>query len=314
MSAPRGFYDVKLKSGTKTHSAISNVTQKALDSKKPYSRVIFFIHGFPDNYTSFNEVIPIVKSEFKTENALILSPMLRGYEKSSFYDNDLDYKTGDVASDIYNFVHELGLEKGPVHLVGHDWGAIVSFKAASLYPDLITSIVTLAIPYVSNLHLWDFMFRFPEQLYYSSYFFTMQRKSRYKRFYETGEDSYLNELWNYWSPNYKYSAKDIDSVRQTLLADDAIDHCTAYYRCLFDPRAIKHVKWKVDFDKVPTLLLGGETDGCMTAKMYEYERYKLANFDKVDVRILSRVGHFLHREDPEKVADLVIDFIRKYSE
>lgn len=314
-SIPRGFYPVKLKSGSKVHSTISNVNQATLDAKGSYSKVIFFIHGFPDNNTSFNGVLPIVKSEFKGEKVLMLAPLLRGYEKSSFHDSDSDYSTKQVAQDIFNFIEELQVENASIHLVGHDWGAITAFKAASIRPELFSSIITLAIPYLSNVHAWDFLWRFPEQIYLSSYFLTMQRKQWYSKFYQTsGDDSYLNQLWNYWAPNYKYTSKEIESVRSTLLADNAIDHCTAYYRCLFNPKLLRETKWYVDFDKVPTLLLGGRTDGCMSDKIYEFERYKLAKYDKVDVRILSNVGHFLHREDPAKVADLIIDFIHKYSE
>lgn len=310
--APRGFHDVKLKSGTKTHSAFSNVNQATLSSKK-FSRVIFFLHGFPDNYTSFNGVMPIVKSEFKTENVLLLAPAMRGYEKSSHHDNEGAYRTSEVAKDVYNFVHELGLEKLPVHLVGHDWGAIIAFKTASLYPDLITSIITLAIPYLSNLHAWDYLWYAPEQIYLSSYFLTMQRKLRYGKLYEKGNDnSYLNYLWEYWSPNFDYPKKEIESVRSTLLADDSIEHATAYYRCLFTPSYIKDVKWYVDFNKVSALIMGGATDGCMSPKLFELEKRRLAKFDTVEVELVPKVGHFLQREDPIKVAGLVIDFLHKY--
>lgn len=306
---------VKLRSDSKYHTALSNYTQKEI-SDSDYEKIIFFLHGFPDDNTSFNEVAPRFLQLFEGEKVLILIPLLRGYEQSSQHSSDSAYKTSDLAKDVFHFITEnLEYDKNytKIHLIGHDWGAITCFKTASMYPNLIDSIATLAIPYLSNLHLWD-LIKFPEQLYMSSYFLTMQLRYFYLKLeYETSENSYLNQLWEYWSPNWNYSNADIEHVRKTLQKGTTVDHVTAYYRCLLNPLYITNVRWHVDFKQVPTLLLGGRSDGCMSYKLYELEQQKLQHEPNVKIQLLSNVGHFLHREDPVKVSEILIDWIKSQS-
>ena len=300
-------YKVELKSDGKSSSAFSNVPQDKLFSE--FSRVIFMLHGFPDNNTSFEKVWPIVERgvKAKKEKVLLLAPAMRGYERLNQRDFS-QYRTSDLARDVYKWVEFLQMKGKPVHLFGHDWGAIASFKAASMYPDVITSIVTLAIPYLSNVHLWDFLWWFPIQIYLLSYFLTMQWSRWYNKMYTS---KYLDELWQYWSPGWKYRADEIESVRSTLTSNGVLDHATAYYRCLFNPMNIRDVRWHVDFNKVPTMMVGGEKDQCQSVKIYEFEKRKLAGNPNVRVEVVPGVGHFLHRENPEKVGELAVEWFTR---
>lgn len=303
---------VKLRSDSKYHTAFSNVSQSEI-SNNDYKKIIFLFHGFPDDNTSFDEIVPRLLKLLGNEKVLILVPMMRGYEPSCQHSSDSAYKVSQLAKDVFHFITEnLDYDKNytKIHLIGHDWGAIACFKAASMYPDLIDSIATLAIPYLTNLHLWDYA-KVPEQLYMSSYFLTMQWKYFYLKLEsQHSENSYLNYLWEYWSPNWNYPNSAIENVRKTLQKGSTIDHVTAYYRCILNPLYFRDTRWHVDFNKVPTLLLGGRNDGCMSYKLYELEMDKLKNEPNAKVQILSNVGHFLHREDPTKVSEILADWIQ----
>lgn len=302
-------HSIKLKNGRRTFSVISNFHEQEVYAPiRRWNRVIFLIHGFPDDNTSFSKVIPILEENFP--KALILAPLLRGYEESS-QGPEGEYTVGEIAKDVKSWINEvLPVKNLPVHLVGHDWGAIIAFKVASVYPELVDSMVTLAIPYLSNLRIWEYLLKIPLQLYKSSYFLTMQSEYLYKKLRQTGEDTYLDYLWRYWSPNYEYSRQEIDQVRSTLLKPGVLEASTAYYRCLFKILNFDGRRWNVNFEQVPTLILGGETDGCMIKSVYDLEAEKLAQTKLVKVQTMNRVGHFLHREDPVKVAEAIVEWIR----
>lgn len=305
-------YSVTLKSGNYTHSTISNVPQEKLGDT--YDQVVLFLHGFPDDNSSFTELMPLVLDNLAGKT-LALAPLMRGYETSSQHpDIRNSYRLADLAVDIRNFVRQnLSPSTKRVHLVGHDWGALGCFKAASMYPGMFASVSTLAIPYLLNLHAWEVLWYVPEQIYLSLYFLTMQLGWFYDKLkHQHSENSYLNSLWEYWLPGWDYSHEAIEHVRKTLQKPGVVDHVTAYYRCLFNPFHLLQLKAKIDFEKSPTLLLGGKTDGCMSRKLYELEKKKLEH-EEVKVEVID-AGHFLHRERPRKVAEIVSDWINDHNE
>lgn len=272
--------------------------------------MIFLLHGFPDNNTTYNGVWDSLLTAFSNDRVLLLAPAMRGYEPSSL-GPDQDYKLSDHASDVMAWIDSIQPGSVPVHVVGHDWGACIAYKTASLYPDSVTSMVCMSIPYLRKNRGWEYLLKVPIQMYYSSYMLTMQRESWYKpRFEKSGPDSYLDSLWKYWSPGWNYPREDIESVRQTLSQKGVLDGATAYYRCMLNPRNIKQV-WSVDFAKVSTMIVAGENDQCMVSTLFKMDREKLKNEKNVLVKLVPRTGHFLQREDPKVVAEILIDWIQK---
>lgn len=276
-----------------------------------FDRLFILMHGFPDNRDSFLQLVPVLETHFGP-NVLIVAPALRGYEKSS-QDNNYDYSVSSLAQDVRLWILELNPDqRTPVHLVGHDWGAVVAFKTASEYPELITLMVTLAIPYLTNLRWWQYLWYAPLQVWCSSYMLRMQSALFYRaKFGDLLAPGYLDELWAHWSPGWDFSA-EIDSVRCTLALVGVLDHATGYYRSIAAVENLRHLKWDVDFEQVPTLILGGVRDGCMLPALFELESRILARVPKVKVQLVEGVGHFLHREDPNRVGKFVTLWFDKY--
>lgn len=301
-------YSTELHNGERTFSAWVN-----RQSPKPgtFTRLIIFMHGFPDNKDSFVSMIPAIEEHFGSD-VLIVAPALRGYEKSS-QKGKSDYSIASLAEDVRLWILELVPDQRvPVHLVGHDWGAVAAFKAASEYPELITLMVTLAIPYLTNIRWWQFLWYAPQQIWCSSYMLRMQSALFYRyKFGDLLRPGYLDELWAYWAPGWDFSS-DIESVRTTLALEGVLDHVTAYYRSALSLRNLRDLQWEVDFDRVPTLILGGDRDGCMVPALFELESRILAPVAKVKVQLLEGVGHFAHREDPDTVGELVTAWFDKY--
>lgn len=291
-------------------TARANLNEKQIDANT-YSRLIILIHGFPDTNETFTEIWPLLSKQYP--GALIVAPTLRGYERSSVR-GPKDYCMYEVASDIKEWINQLtGDSEVDVHLVGHDWGAIVAFKTASLYPQLIKSMATLAIPYLTNLSifwlLWNYPLVFLKQLWSLSYMLTMQIKSLYRLRFQT---SYLLDLWKYWSPTWSFSQKQLAIVAATLQDETVLDAATAYYRCLVTWKNRKQVRWYVNFDAVPTLIIGGVEDGCMVAPLFEIEHELLKNKVNVEVKLIEKAGHFMHREQPEEVTSSIVSWFESH--
>ncbi|GAG91348.1 unnamed protein product, partial [marine sediment metagenome] len=65
------------------------------------------------------------------------------------------------------------LGHGQCILFGHDWGAPIVYTTALLYPEKVTAIAGLSVPYhprseVRILELWERLF--PDRFFYQTYF------------------------------------------------------------------------------------------------------------------------------------------------
>lgn len=307
-------YSILLHNKSRSFSTLSSLqADDVLDSR--FNRVILLLHGFPDDNTSFDGIWPLIHRAFP--NALILAPLMRGYEPSS-QGNARQTRVVDLADDIRAWINEVNADAAkivPVHVVGHDWGAIAAYRAAADYPNLIDSICVLSIPYLPHMRLHTLLLNAPEQVYNSSYMFTMQFAFLYrKRLSDTSPDSYLNRLWHAWSPGWKFQDHDIASLKATLQRKGVIDAITSYYRNMMNPFNLWQIKWEIKFEQVPTLILGGYDDGCMSRKLFEMDAKTFKDEKNVEVHVLPRVGHFMHREDPETVAGFINDWINGLKE
>ena len=85
---------------------------------------ILCLHGFPDHARSFRAQLPA----FARAGFRAIAVTMRGYGPSS-QPVDGDYQLLRMAEDVAAWVDD---SRGRVHLVGHDWGAIIGYCVAAM--------------------------------------------------------------------------------------------------------------------------------------------------------------------------------------
>ena len=101
--------------------------------EKPMPAHKLFVHGVPDS----PDVWDPLKAALAPDNAVIHAPALPGFTRpppSNFVPTKESY-TDWLIEEIAR-IHAVC---GPVDIVGHDWGALLTLRAASLRPELIRS-------------------------------------------------------------------------------------------------------------------------------------------------------------------------------
>ncbi|MGZ4211474.1 MAG: alpha/beta fold hydrolase [Actinomycetota bacterium] len=73
-----------------------------------------------------------------------VAPNLRGYPPTSVPDGGY-YDAATLTNDVVALIEQLG--GGPVHYVGHDWGAAIGYRTVAAHPELFARSVQLAIPH-----------------------------------------------------------------------------------------------------------------------------------------------------------------------
>ena len=288
---------ITLEAGERRFSAISCGTGSP----------VLCLHGFPDHASSYRHQLPALAGA----GYRAVAPMLRGYEPSSQgARNVADYHPLQTAGDVVAWARELGRGE-PIHLVGHDWGAIIGYLACQLEPALFRSFCSIAVPCAQALE--DGLRRHPVQLRNSWYTLFFQLRGIADRVVAARDFAFIEMLWRHWSPGWAWEPGEMASLKQTFRAPGVLWSALAYYRAMLNPflddskrsRRMTHRA-----TEVPVLAVTGELDGCIDTRLFDCADAAL--FPKgLRTERMEGAGHFAHQERPEVFNALLLAWLSR---
>ena len=240
---------------------------------------LVFLHGFPDHPPTARPLF----DELARRGHRVIAPWLRGYAPSPLGG---PYDLGTLVGDIVALIDELG---GPVDLVGHDWGAAITYGVCAAAPERIRRAATLALPHPATFAA---RLREPRQL----------RRSWYMALFQLPGAGWLaprlvDRLWRTWSPHFALDDERRAALHRCLAA--SMPAPLGYYRAAL-PR------YRVGRIAPPLLQLHGADDGCVLPPD-DRDAWRFA--ERV-LEIVPGVGHFLHLEDPVGIAARLAAWLR----
>ena len=264
--------------------------------------IVLCLHGFPDNAGSFRHQLPaLAEAGYRA-----ISLTLRGYEPGAI-PADGDYTMETIATDILAVIESL--DTGPVHLIGHDWGAAVAYVATSAAPERFKSLTVMAVPHAGRFAREGL--RIPKQLRLSWYmgFFNIPWLSDWV--VQRQDYAFIRKLWRDWSPGWQPEPGALDSVIQTLSQPGVRSAALGYYRAALSIKALLVSAEEAHYPvPVPTLALSGERDGCIASEVFE-QLMVAQDFPKgLTFSRIAEAGHFLHQEQPEQVNREILDWLK----
>jgi pimeloyl-ACP methyl ester carboxylesterase len=297
------FYRSTLSASGLQFSTLEGGRPRAGEAPRP---IVLCLHGFPDHNRSFRHQIPA----WTAAGYRVVAPMLRGYEPSSQPVDD-DYHTIRMVEDVLGWIEALGVLR--VHLVGHDWGAVIGYQVAAMAPERLLSLTTIAVPHLRRMPggIWQV----PQQLKNSWYTLFFQLRGVAELALRRGDFAFIERLWRDWSPGWQAPEEEMRLLKRTFRQPGVVKAALRYYRALLDPltRAASESR-RLAFAPihVPTLAITGERDGCMDTRLFD-EVMRGADFPRgLKVRRIREAGHFVHQEQPEEVNQHVLEWLRRH--
>lgn len=102
--------------------------------------VVVLTHGFPELAYSWRHQIPaLAAAGFR-----VLAPDQRGYGGSSRPAAIEAYDISELTADVVGLLDDAGADRAAV--IGHDFGAVVSWNMALLHPDRVAAVAGLSFP------------------------------------------------------------------------------------------------------------------------------------------------------------------------
>ncbi len=273
-------------------------------AENPNGPVVLCLHGFPDHARSFRcQLGALADAGYRA-----VAPTLRGYEPSS-QPKDGDYSLAALASDVVAWIDALDEER--VHLVGHDWGAAITYLAGATAPERFHSLTTMALPPVGRLA--EGIRRVPGQLLRSWYMSFFQLRGVSDRLLERDDWALVRWLWRQWSPGFALPAEEWAHLRETFAAPGVRRAMLAYYRQNATPPVL--LGWRKTpattrtVVPVRTLAVTGADDGCMDTRLHDH-LFRDEDFPKgIRVERFHGAGHFLHQEKADEMNELLLEWL-----
>jgi pimeloyl-ACP methyl ester carboxylesterase len=261
--------------------------------------LVLCFHGFPDTAWSFEPVVKaLAQAGFRAA-----AVFMRGYAPTAL-PADGDYRITTLGRDVIALIDHFGVDKA--HVVGHDWGAAAAYTAAALRPDRIHRIATAAVP-----HLRRFLLRPAlRQLKRSRYMGFFQLPLIPERRIRAQDFAWLRALIHEWSPGWDFTDADFEPLRALFSEPERLRAALGYYRAM--PRGLlMGESWQTLMKPiaVPTRVIVGENDGCIGREMFLGQDHLFsAGYERIE---MAGCGHFMHCEQPQAFADLLIEFFKR---
>ena len=102
---------------------------------------VLLLHGFPQTSASWGPVA----AHLHAAGLRTLAPDQRGYSPGARPTGRAAYRLEHLVDDAAALIESSGA--GSVHVVGHDWGAIVAWALAAHRPELVRSVTGVSVPH-----------------------------------------------------------------------------------------------------------------------------------------------------------------------
>ncbi|MGI8462405.1 MAG: alpha/beta fold hydrolase [Solirubrobacterales bacterium] len=252
--------------------------------------LVILLHGYPDTPHGWERsAAALAEAGFRA-----VRPWLRGYHPDTLVEGR-GYDALTIAGDPVALLDALGEEQAI--LVGHDWGAALTYGAATIAPDRVRAIVPIAIPHPTQLP------RDPATLWGARHFLALKMpwaEAAVRR----GDFHYVETLYSRWAPNWSGPEREqcIANAKACFAEPSSLSGSLDYYRSL----APKPPAEFLTPPAVRGLVVGGTVD-IVKPEIFEQTPELLGPGS--ESLIVGGAGHWPHREGEDEFIAALLSFL-----
>lgn len=262
--------------------------------------LVLMLHGFPESHYSWrHQMEPLAAAGFRA-----LAIDLPGYGRSD--KPDVTYDSRWVGATIADLIRSLGHDRAAI--AGHDWGGLIAWPFARMYPELVATVIGLNVP---DLPRYDMP---PTALFKAlgsntvQYILDFQDRRIEDRIYFDLEG--FIELFLRGPATVRKEVFDDETFSayvEPFRPFGALTPPLEYYRNMdrnwelaaeFDDRKIE----------VPCLMISAEGDLVLPPSLADGMEERVPNLTKV---VIQDCGHWTQQEQPEVTTRHILDHLTR---
>jgi pimeloyl-ACP methyl ester carboxylesterase len=248
---------------------------------------VILLHGFPDTRRLWRHQV----SALAEDGYRAIAPDMRGYGKSDKPADVASYSLLTVLGDVIAVLDDAGAERA--HVVGHDWGAAVSWLLAAIFPDRVLSLTAMSVGHPASFRSAGL-----EQYARSWYMLLFQFPGIAERW--LSNDDWAN--FRSWSGH-----PDADRIVAELEANRSLTPALNWYRANVPPESLLSPPVVLPPIEAPVMGVWSSRDMALCeAQMTRSASHVQGRwrYERVE-----NAGHWLQLEVPEVVNGLLLDFL-----
>ncbi|KAI3901846.1 hypothetical protein MKW92_031254 [Papaver armeniacum] len=297
-------------------------------AEKGEGPVVLLVHGFPSLWYSWrHQILSLAASGYKA-----VAPDLRGFGDTDAPTSSQTYTCFHIVDDLVALIDILGQDK--VFVVGHDWGAVMSWYLCLFRPDKVEALVNLSvaftprIPFVRPLTVL-------RAIYGDEYYMIRFQEpgEMEAEFVRVGTETVLRKFLSYHTPaslkipRDKGFAPEGQPTLPSWLSEEDIQYYTSKYEKSgftggFNYYRNINLNWELTAQwtgaqvKVPVKFIVGDQDLCYYmagAKAYIHSGLMKRDVPFLqEVVVLKGVGHFIMEERADEISGHIISFLENF--
>lgn len=124
-----------------TTLTVGDLTFSVITAGPDDGELVVLLHGFPQVGSCWRHQVPVLADA----GYRVLAPDQRGYSPGARPDGVAAYHSTELTADVLGMADALGVER--FHVVGHDWGASITWQLAARHGDRLRTATTLSVPH-----------------------------------------------------------------------------------------------------------------------------------------------------------------------
>ncbi len=289
---------------------------------------LILIHGFPELAYSWRHQLPALAAA----GYRAIAPDMRGYGGSDKPPRVTDYAIQNLVGDVKGLMAALSIEKAVI--VGHDWGAMLTWQMSLLEPQLMAGLICLNIPHMPRppINPITYMrFRLGKDFYIVNF----QKSDEADRRFAEDPRRFINALMRRRQFRKGRSEKrrgkrpplsllwlmeQEQPGGEPLLSEEELDvYATAFAEGGFTGPINWYRNWAANWKstkgvdqtvRVPALFIGADSDIVISRKriaaMTPY-------VEDLEIRMIEDCGHWTQQEKPAELNRIMLDWLaRRY--
>jgi pimeloyl-ACP methyl ester carboxylesterase len=293
--------------------------------------LVLMCHGFPESWISWRHQMQALSAA----GYRVVAPDMRGYGGTDAPPDPDSYTMLHHVGDMVELARQYGTDGTAPVIVGHDWGAPVAWNAALLRPDLFRGVVGMSVPFVppSPIDLLSALELGGIKTFYMQYF---QTPGVAEAELEADPEATIRRIWysmsgdgpgrtvaGIMSPGAGFldATVEPDSLPDWLKAEDIAYVSTEFRRTGFRGglnwyRTVRRTSellapWRGAVITLPSLFVAGARDDVLRFPGMDARVKQLQSVlpGLRGSRILDGAGHWIQRERPAEISDLLLKFL-----